>query len=308
MSHSLASKPRIIYYGSGWPTNIGNAFIGLGATALLRAAAPEAEVINLGGTPRWFFGSQYANNALDVASIARCDLAVFGGMSMCTEFVRIAGPTILKLRKRGVDVLLMGSGGCDYTPEEQNTYTEFLRQVEPVAFISRDQRSFLAYSGVAEQSFAGIDCGFFAPLAYPAPPVDFPPYVVMNFDSQDIPDIDPGSHAVIYTHHDCWGPIPEKRKKRPNTLVSDLPYDYLTIYAGAERVYSDRVHACVAALSYGRTAQLFNPTPRSDLFVAAGAHNVRERPVTLDTSELNAKRQAQIDITTRIIRECLKRR
>ena len=100
-------QPVIMFYGGGWPTNIGNAVIGLGAIALLQAAAPKARVINLSGMPRWLFGDQHAHKALDVAGVCRCDLAVFAGMSHCEEFVRVNGPTILKLRERGVPVLLL---------------------------------------------------------------------------------------------------------------------------------------------------------------------------------------------------------
>ena len=35
---------NILYYGAGWPTNIGNAFIDLGAMACLKEAFPEANI------------------------------------------------------------------------------------------------------------------------------------------------------------------------------------------------------------------------------------------------------------------------
>lgn len=300
-----SGAPQIMFYGGGWPTNIGNAVIGLGAIGLLKAAAPDAHISNLSGMSRWFFGSK-ARNALEIAGVYKCDVVVFAGMSMCEEFVRVAGPTILEIRRRGIPVILLGTGAREYSKEETQLFGAFLRQVKPAAFISRDQESFDAYRGVVERSEAGIDCGFFVPLAFQPCPLDLPGYVVVNFDSSEIPPMELGRRQVVFTHHDCWGPIEEDRKSKPNTLISDLPYDYLALYAGAECVYSDRVHACVAALAYGRTAQLFNSTPRGSLFAAIGAEAIRSEPTAIPAAVLEAKRSRQIARTADILRDLLK--
>lgn len=299
------SEPLIVFFGGGWPTNIGNAVIGLGAMALLQAAVPEARVINLSGMARWFFGDRHVHNALDVAGICRCDLAVFGGMCMCEEFVRVSGPTILQLRRRGVPILLLGGGARAYDADEQKVFARFLAEVQPVAVITRDQATYEAYARAVQPCVGGIDCGFFVSLAYQPVAVDYPPYVAVNFDSTRIPNLDFNGKAVIYTHHDCWGPVPVARKAKPNTVISDLPYDYLTLYANAECVYSDRVHACVAALAYGRKAQLFHSTPRGGLFEAVGAGDIRQRPVALDPALIEAKRAEQIRTTAALIRDAL---
>ena len=304
---SDSTQPVIMFYGGGWPTNIGNAVIGLGAIALLQAAAPTARVINLSGMPRWLFGDQHAHKALDVAGICGCDLAVFAGMSHCEEFVRVNGPTILKLRERGVPVLLLGTGARLYTPAEKKMYSAFLKQVQPIAVVARDRETYEAYADTVEQTVAGIDCGFFVSMAYGPVAVDLPPFVVVNFDAGEVPTIDSGGREIVYTHHDCWGPIVEERKTKLNTLISDLPYDYLTLYANAECVYSDRVHACVAALSYGRKAQLFHPTPRGGLFAAMGVGDIRQKPVQLDPELFQTKRAEQIRVTSAIIRESLEK-
>jgi hypothetical protein len=308
MTTSHNSTPLIVFFGGGWPTNIGNAVIGLGAMALLQTAVPESRVINLSGMARWFFGDRYVHNALDVAGICRCDLAVFGGMSMCEEFVRVSGPTILQLRRRGVPVLLLGAGARAYDAQERKLFASFLAEVKPVGVIARDRATHEAYADVVQPCLAGIDCGFFVSLAYQPVRVEYPPYVALNFDSTRIPNLDVDGKEVIYTHHDCWGPVPPARKSKPNTVISDLPYDYLTLYANAECVYSDRVHACVAALAYGRKAQLFHSTPRGGLFEAVGASQIREHPVALDPVFIEAKRAEQIRMTAALIRDALAQR
>lgn len=37
-----------------------------------------------------------------------------------------------------------------------------------------------------------------------------------------------------------------------NIFISDTPYDYLTLYANANRVYTDLVHGTIAGLQYGK--------------------------------------------------------
>lgn len=304
-ANTQPARPRIVYYGGGWPTNIGNAFIDLGAMALLREAVPGGEIHFASEMPRWMFGDRHASQALDMAAVSRCDLVAFSGMAMCEEFIRVNGPTILRVRERGIPVLLLGTGGQAYTREERKLYSEFLREVQPAAFVARDAASYEAYSGVVERSVSGIDCGYFVSLAYSPAPVDLDPYVVVNFDRTEAPPLNIEGRTIIYTHHDLWGPIPEARKSRPNTMISDLPHDYLTLYAGAECVYSDRVHACVAALAYGRRAQLFHPTLRGGLFEAIGASSIREAPTTLDPEVLAARRTEQTAVVASLIRECL---
>lgn len=308
MNRDSSSGPVIIFFGGGWPTNIGNAIIGLGAMALLKAAVPDARIINLSGMARWFFTGRDINNALDVASISRCDLAVFSGMSMCEEFVRVSGPTILQLRRRGVPVLLLGTGARVYSSEERKLFSDFLKSVQPIGVITRDSATYEAYADVVQPCVAGIDCGFFVSMAYRPLAVDFPPFVVVNFDSTTMPNLDLNGREVIYTHHDCWGPILPARKSKRNTVISDLPYDYLTLYANAECVFSDRVHACVAALSYGRRAKLFSSTPRGGLFESIGANGIREEPVAIDAELLEAKRSEQIRTTTLLVRDGLEKR
>jgi hypothetical protein len=150
-------------------------------------------------------------------------------------------------------------------------------------------------------SIKGIDCGFFLPHAYSPFALELPPYAVVNFDGAPEPALDLQGLRVIRTHHECFGPTDPGLAKAPDTMISDIPFDYLSLYAQAEEVHSDRVHACVAALAYGRRARLYNATPRGHLFEAAGAGDVRRQLVSLDGAALETTRQAQIEHVRRIL-------
>jgi hypothetical protein len=86
-----------------------------------------------------------------------------------------------------------------------------------------------------------------------------------------------------------------------NTVISELPYEYLTLYAHSKGTYSDRVHACVATLSYGKPARLFSDTPRALLFDRVGVTEITQRLVTADAAILETEKQKQIEFISNIL-------
>lgn len=308
---------QFLYYGAGWPTNIGNAFIDLGAMAVLRMAAPQAEIAFASEMPRWFFGPgarkssvlrfrrgvarRVMEKALDVAAVTQCDLVVIAGMAMCEEFITVNGPSVQALANRGVPLLLLGTGALTYSAQERSRFGAFLRQLDPIGFLSRDGQSYEMFSGFVGRARQGIDCAFFVAEAYRPPPLVLAPYVAATFDSMREPALDLKGRRLLRAHHDCWGPARAEYMHKEGTLISDIPYDYLALYAGAEEVHSDRVHACVAALAYGRRARLYHPTPRGSLFAAVGAGEITERPVQLDMQLLGEKKAAQVEFVRELL-------
>lgn len=82
--------------------------------------------------------------------------------------------------------------------------------------------------------------------------------------------------------------------QHPNAVASDEPWTYFNIYANAEFVLADRVHACVASLAYGREAMLFTPSPRQALFARVGAQDIRNRPVKINLDWLEQERVNEV--------------
>lgn len=302
-------RKRILYYGAGWPTNVGNAFIDMGAMATLQIAFPNATIGFASEMPRWFFGNYQRyhgqgetneglvrmNRALDMAVFARCDLVAFAGMAMCEEFVKVNGPTLLALRQRGVPVILLGTGGYRYDTRERTAFAQFLQQLKPVGFIARDDRSFETYKDLVGQACRGIDSAFFLPASFEPFPLDLPPYVVANFDSTAEPTLPVNGRLLLRSHHSCWS-VPDSHFQQDNTLISDIPQDYLTLYANADEVHTDRVHAAVATLSYGRPVRFYHPTPRGSLFSVLGLDEIKDRPVRIDADQLQRRRTRQIEM------------
>ena len=108
-------------------------------------------------------------------------------------------------------------------------------------------------------------------------------------------------YEIIRTRHAAQPSAAKKLFAAPNTLVSDVPDDYLNIYANAEAVLSDRVHACVPALAFGKPAMFFGNTPRSRLFDRVGLGDIRKRPVTISQDYLRAEKDDLLKFIGNII-------
>ncbi len=304
---------------------MGNAFIDLGAMAIIRAAVPDGQIAFASEMPRWFFehsakpparwleafsrrrGTQeatarsLADNALDIGSVTQCDLAVIAGMMMCEEFIQINGPSVLALSSRGVPVLLMGTGALMYSDQERRLFGDFLRRLKPMGFISRDDQSYELFGGFVSRTHKGIDCAFFVPDAYTPFPLHLSPYIVATFDSLPEPVLNLNGRQLIRAHHECWGAPRRGYVIAEKTLISDIPYDYLALYANADEVHSDRVHACVAALAYGRLARFYHRTGRAQLFDAVGAGHVKEAVIQLDQQRLAERKTEQIEVVRQLV-------
>ena len=330
---SCGRPMRILFFGGGWPTNIGNAFIDLGAMALLRRAFPTAQIAFGSGLPRWFFRESIETlrgryrwplarlrhgptdvfeprftweNALVPAAVTDCDLAVYAGNAVTQLFVKQSGPTISALAERGVPIVLLGVGAAEYTDEERAEYQAFLQKIRPLLVVSRDDRTYEMLAASAVAAKPGIDCGFFLPDAYQPFGLTLPEYVVLAFDDCPEPEVDTGSALVVRAHHVIWSIAPERWLGHPNTLISDIPQDYLTLYANAAQVHSDRVHACVAALAYGRRARLYNRTRRAYLFEVVGAGSVCDELVSLDRALLEEKKAALVSFLRDVVTDQLR--
>lgn len=81
----------------------------------------------------------------------------------------------------------------------------------------------------------------------------------------------------------------------PNTIASDIPHPYWAAYKNTKLTISNRVHACVATLSFGNSAFLFTKSPRSYLLDRIGASDIKKGPVTLEKDRLTEEKENLIE-------------
>jgi hypothetical protein len=83
--------------------------------------------------------------------------------------------------------------------------------------------------------------------------------------------------------------------------MSDNVRDYLFLYKNAVETHSDRIHACVPALSYGNEARFWFDTPRAALFDRVSDKTISERTVSLDMDQLSEQKSEQVSAVAEII-------
>jgi len=102
-------------------------------------------------------------------------------------------------------------------------------------------------------------------------------------------------YEIIRTDHRFTPMYKNKVFRFSNSFVSDVPYSYIDIYANSNLTLSDRVHACVATLSYGKSAMFFSNTKRSKLLDRVGADLIYSKPVKLDMEILLDEKTKLLD-------------
>jgi hypothetical protein len=100
-----------------------------------------------------------------------------------------------------------------------------------------------------------------------------------------------GDYNIVRTDHRPHPMLKRKTYRDSNVFVNDVPYGYLEIYSQAELTLTNRLHACVAALSYGKPAMLFSNSPRIRLLERLGLFDITKQPVYLDRKKLEHEKE-----------------
>lgn len=101
--------------------------------------------------------------------------------------------------------------------------------------------------------------------------------------------------TIIRTDHRYNPVILNRIYRYPNTIASDIPEPYWAAYKNTKLTVSNRVHACVATLSFGNPAWLFTKSPRSYLLDRVGATEIRKGPVSISLDYLAEEKNKMID-------------
>jgi polysaccharide pyruvyl transferase WcaK-like protein len=104
-----------------------------------------------------------------------------------------------------------------------------------------------------------------------------------------------GAHEIVRPVHRTNPAVHARMFKDKNTIASDEPFTYLSVYANAEFTITDRVHAAVATLAYGRPAMLLSETPRRALLERIGIRFPMTEPVSADLDALETERSNEAD-------------
>lgn len=251
------------------------------------------------------------NNIINLFSAIKADYVVFAGNVLTIQFFKIFKPILSRLKD--TRVIFYGCGGVTYSDLEIEEVRKQLAEIQPYALISRDNIAFQNYKDLAKHSFNGIDCGFFVNDLLPEVEIDLPPYAVLTFDSiENISirvkleqELSEKYEIVVLCSHATvpWMPLlgaPNIFNKK-YFLISDSPFDYLFLYSKAKEVHSDRVHACVATLSFGNPCKLYARTPRAELFKMVGADGITKHLTFPNVKQIEKMKRRQLDFLSTIL-------
>jgi len=321
----MTERQRIVQYGGSWVTNIGNAFVDMGSKRAIERSLDDVNVIISSSFGRWI-GEKFRRKLTDIvlnrrgntrdlfdpASALDADYVVQSGACLSERWFDLRGDVLRRARQNGAELIFHGVGFSEWAYDEENIeyVQEWMEDVEPHAILTRDKRTYERLRGIAEHTYNGIDCGFYLSDAHEPMGFRDEEYVSVCFDKKREPErFAHREETVVRPHHSFWYPwslteyprMIHQYYRKDNTYVSDVPEEYINIYAGSTTTFSDRVHACVATLAFGNPARLFIDTPRSHLFDRVDHGDVTSEQIEPDLELLDREKSDQSAFLSEIL-------
>jgi len=322
----------ICYYGHDWAGNIGNAFIDYTIKYCIRAAMEDSQypIIEASNLPaylkynfakrkpfNWFGFSQTPHVDFDLRTMMKPDVVVMGAALLDVYWTNIHAQLLEWLRDSKTKVIILGGGGGNnYSAEEISYVKKAWQGIDVVAYIARDERAYDNFKDISDFSYLGIDNAFFLADCFTPARLDTrgKKLGVKTFDLTSNRNVDfPKDYMVVSLRHRLMDVDSIKYAFRhgKNTfsivgetdLISDFPDDYLHIYGNAAQTHSDRVHACVATLSFGGAARYYDKSDRSWLFERVNCGRIRNELAVLDQHYIRDEKVKQIQYLHAILQK-----
>lgn len=319
-------------------TNIGNGFIDNGAKILLTKSFPDYNIIDisgyqgylayekaLGGNLSYLLKIAITHNInsnniskfnfVNLLEMIDADFIFFAGCVLDQSNLDPQIELLLSCKKQGKEIIFIGAGSGNYEDKTISHAKKILKKIKPKAIITRDEIAYKNYKNLSDISYNGIDCGFFINEWYD-PPKSNTNFNVFSFDKQNEPkDIElekeNSNYIVIRPNHSPFQDpfrgffrrevIYKDWLERKNIMISDDIKDYLFLYANSKETHSDRVHACVATLSYGNKARLYYKTDRALLFNKVLDENITKKLVSLNKDKIKFEKSEMQKVIKQIV-------
>ncbi len=316
-------KVKVVYFKTWW-TNIGNAFIDIGGMYIAGNVFKEPILIISGGYDyKLRYGYQksiyikslellkefilYKSlptekyfSSFSIIKLLKPDYVIVSGMVLEKNSI----DAILNQIPRNCKLILLGAGGI-YDRNHIKYISDIFHKHRPYVLVSRDEICYEIYSKYADYSFNGIDNAFFISDQVRPPKLD-EKLVVFTFDfiqePKELVEQYKGKTIIRpkhgYTFEEGYASC---KLKGENIFMSDNPYDYVLIYANAEAVHSDRVHAVVCGLSYGVPCKPYVETERAKLFERVGVKNITCKLTKPDIHKLSRIKRREIKFLSEVL-------
>lgn len=242
------------------------------------------------------------------------DLVVLGGSLFDVFWCKVHARFLDWLIENQYPVFVLGGGGGNnYSQEELDFVSGYWKKINFIGYVARDEKAYSNFGKYAKIAYSGIDNAFFLNNAFIPAPLNMDPFIINSFDLTYTRTIKEESKKIIRLSHrlldvDSFKYFLSKRFKmfkliKSYDLISDYPDDYLHLYANADVTHSDRVHACVSSLIFGKKAQYYDKSDRSYLFDRIGLSEIRNKPVMLDMDFIEKEKEKQLEAIKRIFEQ-----
>ena len=165
--------------------------------------------------------------------------------------------------------------------------------LRPLLIVTRDKKTYDLYSDYFECK-KGLDCAFWLDDEYNPVGLRHEKYIVSTFNRSDEPVELPDREKYVHPWHFQYA-LDERKTRylsKSNLFVSDSPYEYLTLYANADRVYTDMVHATIPSLVYGTLVKYYQIDDRRDAFESLSyIHKDSENFLAIDRKLLTVEKR-----------------
>lgn len=272
---------KILYYNNCWFTNVGEAFIDIGALQLIKNIFNNPQIACISDMTDYYIHqeknrektllgknkfkiSNYISN--NVYENFTADYIILAGMFASEDYLRSEGRKMVDFHvQKGTKIIFLGLGSQTYNKREYDLFSDYLRKIQPAIVVTRDNLTYKTYKDCCK-CINGIDCAFWIREVFNPMGFGKRDYSIVSFNrlkekpiitfDQDEKIIRPWHMQFSYSDKVLENGI----------LISDTPYDYLTAYANAKRVYTDLVHATIVSLMYETPVKYFYFDERSTAF------------------------------------------
>ena len=314
-------KLKIAIVGGSWSSNIGNAFYNVGAEWVLKQLGHDVSFYP--ESPRW---KRDVNDSYDPVADLDVDLVILMGPCLKDRLAYVYENTFKKLYQRNIKVGYLSAGMAVYTQSEADLVEKIFNRYPPAFISTRDHECYRFFvNRVSCPIYSGICASMFLSDAIHPLKLAKNPYIVYNFDQvEPLLEIDtygvasvqtpsnnqpPSSHLnldIIRTNNLSIDEGYDLIYRRPNVYHSDLPQGYCSILAGAQTVYSERLHTCAATLIYGRPAQYIPNSSRSYekrnlIFDRIGVPEIFLKPQYLDMNYISKEKSEMMKFLNKVI-------
>ena len=293
---------KIVYFNNCWFTNVGEAFIDLGGMELTkRIFGRDAQISCVSAMTNYYINNAPSNKkhlfykkdnkstSFNISDYIKANYVILPGMVGTIEFLNAPSCKMVdKLIESGVKPIFLGLGGLNYDEKEIEAMKKYFDRVKPALITTRDNIVYEQYKNVAP-CVKAIDNAFWTIDVFDPRGFAKEEYNVVTFNRINEPECFKNMKNVVRPWHMQYSY--RKENFNETLMISDTPYDYLTIYANANKVYTDLVHATIISIMYNTPVKYWENGTRFKAFYALD--EIEEKDGFLYTSEELLRKQKE---------------